>query len=44
MLGGGNAKKVGELPENARLGVKDNAFVEAFRLWDPSVLGGSSHH
>jgi polyphosphate glucokinase len=33
VLGGGNAKKLTELPENARLGANDNAFVGAFRLW-----------
>ena len=34
ILGGGNAKKLGELPPNARLGRNDNAFVGAARLWD----------
>jgi polyphosphate glucokinase len=37
VLGGGNAKKVGELPPNVRLGANDNAFVGAFRLWDSSM-------
>jgi hypothetical protein len=32
VLGGGNAKKVGELPPGARLGT--NAFVGGFRLWE----------
>ena len=36
VLGGGNAKRLEELPENARLGKNDNAFVGAFRLWDPA--------
>jgi polyphosphate glucokinase len=35
VLGGGNARKLEELPPNARLGANDNAFVGAFRLWDP---------
>jgi polyphosphate glucokinase len=34
VLGGGNAKKLDELPPNARLGANDNAFVGAARLWD----------
>jgi polyphosphate glucokinase len=33
VLGGGDAKKLTELPENARLGANDNAFVGGFRLW-----------
>jgi polyphosphate glucokinase len=35
VLGGGNAKKLDDLPANARRGVNSNAFVGAFRLWDP---------
>jgi polyphosphate glucokinase len=34
VLGGGNAKKLEELPPNARLGRNDNAFKGAFRLWN----------
>ena len=34
VLGGGNAKKLDELPPNARLGRNDNAFRGAFRLWE----------
>ena len=34
VLGGGNAKKLGDLPANVRLGANDNAFLGAFRLWD----------
>jgi polyphosphate glucokinase len=34
VLGGGNARKLDEIPPNARLGANDNAFVGAFRLWD----------
>jgi polyphosphate glucokinase len=37
VLGGGNSKKVGDLPSNVRLGANDNAFVGAFRLWDPAM-------
>ena len=37
VLGGGNAKRVDELPPNVRLGRNDNAFVGAFRLWDPDM-------
>jgi polyphosphate glucokinase len=37
VLGGGNAKRVGELPANVRLGANDNAFVGGFRLWDPTM-------
>ena len=34
VIGGGNAKKLRELPPNTRLGRNDNAFLGAFRLWD----------
>jgi polyphosphate glucokinase len=37
VLGGGNAKKLAEVPANVRLGANDNAFVGAFRLWDPAT-------
>jgi len=33
VLGGGNAKRLDEVPANARLGANDNSFVGAFRLW-----------
>lgn len=33
VLGGGNAKKLQELPKNARLGGNENAFTGGFRLW-----------
>jgi polyphosphate glucokinase len=36
VLGGGEAKKLRELPENVRLGANDNAFLGGFRLWDPA--------
>jgi glucose-6-phosphate isomerase len=34
ILGGGNAKHMGELPDNVRLGANENAFLGAFRLWE----------
>jgi polyphosphate glucokinase len=37
VLGGGDAKKLEELPPNVRLGANDNAFVGAFRLWKGAV-------
>jgi polyphosphate glucokinase len=37
VLGGGNAKRVTDLPPNVRLGANDNAFVGGFRLWDPAM-------
>ena len=37
VLGGGNTKKLAELPANARLGANTNAFVGGFRLWDPAA-------
>ena len=37
VLGGGNTKKLGHLPANARLGANTNAFVGGFRLWDPAA-------
>ena len=39
VLGGGNAKKLGELPPNVRLGANENAFLGGFRLWDPAATG-----
>jgi polyphosphate glucokinase len=35
VLGGGNAKKLKEVPSGARLGANANAFLGGFRLWDP---------
>ena len=37
VLGGGNAKRLKELPPNARLGANQNAFIGAFRLWDEAM-------
>ena len=33
VLGGGNARDLGELPENCRLGHNEDAFLGGFRLW-----------
>jgi polyphosphate glucokinase len=37
VLGGGNAKHVDPLPEGARRGGNDDAFVGGFRLWEEMV-------
>jgi polyphosphate glucokinase len=37
VLGGGNAKKLDELPANARLGGNADAFTGGFLLWDPEA-------
>ena len=37
VLGGGNAVKLGELPDGVQIGGNDNAFVGGFRLWDPDA-------
>ncbi len=39
VLGGGNAKRLTELPEHARLGDNANAFLGGFRLWQDNPLG-----
>lgn len=44
VLGGGNAKKLKDLPEGARLGDNRNAFLGGFRLWEerqPRVVQNS---
>jgi polyphosphate glucokinase len=33
VIGGGNAKKLIELPPGCRLGDNANAFIGGFRLW-----------
>lgn len=35
VLGGGNARKLDELPPNCRLGHNEDAFLGGFRLWVP---------
>jgi polyphosphate glucokinase len=37
VLGGGNAKKLDELPAKARLGGNADAFTGGFLLWDPAA-------
>jgi polyphosphate glucokinase len=37
VLGGGEAKKLDELPPNVRPGANDNAFIGGFRLWDSTA-------
>lgn len=37
VLGGGNAKKLDELPPNARLGGNADAFTGGFLIWDPEA-------
>jgi polyphosphate glucokinase len=39
VLGGGNAKKLKELPATARLGSNENAFVGGFRFWEEMPRG-----
>ena len=34
VLGGGNNKKLKELPPGARLGSNENAFLGGFRMWE----------
>jgi predicted NBD/HSP70 family sugar kinase len=34
VLGGGNNKKLKEIPKGARLGKNENAFLGGFRLWE----------
>jgi polyphosphate glucokinase len=34
VLGGGNSRRLKELPDAARLGDNNNAFLGGFRLWD----------
>ena len=34
VLGGGNAKRLKDLPDSARLGHNNNAFIGGFRLWE----------
>jgi polyphosphate glucokinase len=39
VLGGGNVKKLGQLPPHARLGENANAFTGGYRLWDDAIAG-----
>jgi polyphosphate glucokinase len=38
VLGGGNSKKLKELPPGARLGNNDNAFLGGFRMWQKNQV------
>jgi predicted NBD/HSP70 family sugar kinase len=42
VLGGGNAKKLKEIPPGCRLGDNANAFTGGFRLWDRECNGGAA--
>ena len=42
VLGGGNVKKLKELPPGCRAGDNDNAFLGGFRLWEDTVEGKHS--
>jgi polyphosphate glucokinase len=42
VLGGGNVKKLDELPPLCREGDNDNAFVGGFRLWDDAQTDGGT--
>jgi len=42
VLGGGNVKKLKELPSGCRVGDNDNAFLGGFRLWEKSAAGKNS--
>jgi len=39
VLGGGNSKKLKEVPPGARIGSNVNAFVGGFRMWESSASG-----
>ena len=42
VLGGGNVKKLKELPSGSRVGDNANAFVGGFRLWEKTDRGNRS--
>ena len=44
VLGGGNAKNIGKLPPDTRLGDNRNAFVGGFRLWKKKTKPRASGH
>jgi hypothetical protein len=43
VLGGGNVKKLKELPPGSRAGANANAFLGGFRLWQATNGRGSSN-
>src|SRR6266478_1652829 len=42
VLGGGNVKKLKELPSGSRVGDNDNAFLGGFRVWQKNNRGNRS--
>ncbi len=44
VLGGGNAKRIRDLPLDTRLGDNRNAFLGGFRLWEEDVSIASPSH
>ena len=40
VLGGGNAKKLKDLPKGVRLGANANAFIGGYRMWPATLPGG----
>ena len=43
VIGGGNAKKLKELPPGCRLGDNSNAFIGGFRLWEKAQAKARRH-
>ena len=43
VIGGGNAKKLKELPPGCRLGDNSNAFIGGFRLWERAQTKARRH-
>jgi hypothetical protein len=44
VLGGGNAKRIRDLPLDTRRGDNGNAFLGGFRLWEEDVSIASPSH
>ena len=44
VLGGGNVRKLNELPSGCRVGDNANAFLGGFRLWEEVGAGGNFTH
>lgn len=44
VLGGGNAKRIGPLSPDTRLGDNRNAFLGGFRLWEEGLSVASCSH
>ena len=43
VIGGGNARKLKELPQNCRVVENANAFKGGFRLWDDTLTQAGAH-